>query len=52
VGGFDVPEGTQITPEAAFLFAWQASHGRESKPPDATWERFRSLLERGEGGAR
>jgi len=51
VGGFDVPEGTQITPDAAFLFAWQASHGRESKPPDAIVERFRSLLERSAGGA-
>ena len=52
VQAIDLPEGTQVTPETAFLFAWQASHGRDSQPPHDVWQRFRSLLPAGQGGAK
>jgi exonuclease SbcD len=45
-------EGTQVTPEAAFLFAWQSSHGRDSQPAQEVWQRFRSLIEAGQGGGK
>jgi exonuclease SbcD len=41
-----------VTPDAAFLFAWRAAYGSESKPTEAVLQRFKSLLEKGTGGAR
>ena len=51
VAALSLPEGTQVTPENAFMFAWQAEYGRDSQPPEEVLQRFRSLLETGLGRA-
>ena len=40
-----LPPGDSVTPEQAFLFAWQMKHGEQSLPGAAVMQRFRSLLE-------
>ncbi|MCA2976715.1 MAG: exonuclease subunit SbcD [Myxococcaceae bacterium] len=45
VSPLPAPEATQVTPEAAFRFAWQARYGRDASPPDALLAKFRWLLE-------
>jgi exonuclease SbcD len=44
VGAVDLPRGDEITPEAAFSFAWRNAHYGEA-PSDEVLAHFRALLE-------
>jgi exonuclease SbcD len=44
VGAVDLPRGDEITPEAAFSFAWRNAHSGQA-PSDEVLAHFRALLE-------